>query len=518
MAKRLISVDDDNNLPPEVQSQLVGQVEDHFSALTSAAEAAAGVASVSAAAASTDAAAAETSREAAEAAAATATAPTDEMFDALVGDTASLTRISLDDLYATTNGERPVGKNELTINVADYGAVGDYNGTTGTDNIAAFNAAFAAVKNGGRVWVPPGRYFMNDTLVWPENKAFRFECGAGGNLGSPAGYGTQLVFAAGRTGISVVGAPLGWTIGPFAITSLSTVAGTDHGIFTSSGRGLVEGTTIERFGGHGLFSRAGTAFGGGNANNNVFRRIRSYGNRGAGIRIEGSDTNKTSIEKPDVVANFGWGIELVSSSMCDVTGAHADQQYNGSPGAYRDAGNSNNWDWLYVEGGSVFLIDTGSSNGRLASSVYGAPTVQYTGSAHLTWRISVAGGSWFTRYVEAAGTQKYKIGAGGVAINSFDILNETSSQRILSVDANNTRAQWFQNQIPNADNTHSLGSASARWANGFFSSYVRVGSFTTALRPSAATAGIGSMVYDSTLGKPVWSTGSQWRDAAGAVV
>lgn len=34
-------------------------------------------------------------------------------------------------------------------------------------------------------------------------------------------------------------------------------------------------------------------------------------------------------------------------------------------------------------------------------------------------------------------------------------------------------------------------------------------------RPSAATAGAGTMYYDTTLGKPVWSNGSAWKDAAG---
>lgn len=42
--------------------------------------------------------------------------------------------------------------------------------------------------------------------------------------------------------------------------------------------------------------------------------------------------------------------------------------------------------------------------------------------------------------------------------------------------------------------------------------------FTTALRPSAATYGAGARIYDSTLGKPLWSDGSTWRDAIGTAV
>lgn len=44
------------------------------------------------------------------------------------------------------------------------------------------------------------------------------------------------------------------------------------------------------------------------------------------------------------------------------------------------------------------------------------------------------------------------------------------------------------------------------------------GNGTTAARPSAATAGSGAMYFDTTLGKPVWSTGAAWVDATGAAV
>jgi hypothetical protein len=47
---------------------------------------------------------------------------------------------------------------------------------------------------------------------------------------------------------------------------------------------------------------------------------------------------------------------------------------------------------------------------------------------------------------------------------------------------------------------------------------VRAGLFTTALRPSAVTLGRGAEIYDTTLNKPVWSDGTNWRDAAGTIV
>lgn len=44
------------------------------------------------------------------------------------------------------------------------------------------------------------------------------------------------------------------------------------------------------------------------------------------------------------------------------------------------------------------------------------------------------------------------------------------------------------------------------------------GSGTSFVRPSASTVGAGAMWYDTTLGKPIWSNGSAWKDAAGTTV
>lgn len=40
----------------------------------------------------------------------------------------------------------------------------------------------------------------------------------------------------------------------------------------------------------------------------------------------------------------------------------------------------------------------------------------------------------------------------------------------------------------------------------------------TAERPSASSVPAGSHIYDTTLHKPLWSDGTQWRDAAGSAV
>lgn len=82
MVNRLVSVDEDNNLPPEVQQQLVGGVETYFESLTTAAQSAASVAQTAADESQTNATLAELANQEAQEAAAQAQAPTQEMVDA----------------------------------------------------------------------------------------------------------------------------------------------------------------------------------------------------------------------------------------------------------------------------------------------------------------------------------------------------------------------------------------------------------------------------------------------------
>jgi hypothetical protein len=46
----------------------------------------------------------------------------------------------------------------------------------------------------------------------------------------------------------------------------------------------------------------------------------------------------------------------------------------------------------------------------------------------------------------------------------------------------------------------------------------RHAAYTTAARPTASSVGAGAAYYDTTLGKPAWSDGTNWKDAAGTTV
>lgn len=68
------------------------------------------------------------------------------------------------------------------------------------------------------------------------------------------------------------------------------------------------------------------------------------------------------------------------------------------------------------------------------------------------------------------------------------------------------------------DNTHDLGTTGRRPRYVRAATGVQTGAFPKTKRPAAATAGVGTCIFDLTLRKPVWSTGSVWVDATGRTV
>lgn len=71
---------------------------------------------------------------------------------------------------------------------------------------------------------------------------------------------------------------------------------------------------------------------------------------------------------------------------------------------------------------------------------------------------------------------------------------------------------------PLTNNSQDCGLSSLKWRYLRTGTGVQVGGFATASRPSAATAGAYTMIWDTTLNKPIWSDGTNWRDATGTVV
>jgi len=78
-----------------------------------------------------------------------------------------------------------------TINVLDYGAIGDGS----KDNLSAFEAALSAANIGEAVFIPAGTYRINGSLIIHEGRVLRGECPSN----------TRLEFAANSTCIFIMG-------------------------------------------------------------------------------------------------------------------------------------------------------------------------------------------------------------------------------------------------------------------------------------------------------------------------
>lgn len=93
---------------------------------------------------------------------------------------------------ARVNPRIPRRGNPVFADIRDFGAFGDYNGTTGTDNAGAINLALAASS---AIYIPPGDYLINSPLT-VSNKPLLIR-GDGKDV-------SRLIFASGvTTGLTV---------------------------------------------------------------------------------------------------------------------------------------------------------------------------------------------------------------------------------------------------------------------------------------------------------------------------
>ena len=123
------------------------------------------------------------------------------------------------------------------VNVAYYGAVGDWNGSTGTDNTSAFAAACAAsISLGLPVYIPAGKY-LTDTISSCTGNTIDF-----GGAGMDETYfipksGDTFFKPSGTTGVASA------YLHDFTVTGQT---GTGAGIYFSSSLSFVEDVSIDR--------------------------------------------------------------------------------------------------------------------------------------------------------------------------------------------------------------------------------------------------------------------------------
>ncbi|MEJ6013825.1 glycosyl hydrolase family 28-related protein [Corynebacterium sp. H127] len=427
--------------------------------------------------------------------------------------------------------------------VLDYGAVPDGTLNGGTDNSAAFEAAYDATPEGGIMYVPAGNYYLSRSLHL--NKGIRFWCEWTSTAGGGRGAST-LFFPPGVDGLvvgeystdTVTAHPnRGWEIGPFqlrssSISSTGVRAPGSEGtsgvgiLIKNGGKGRIHRPRVEGFGSHGIMGAAGGELKG-QINHMSIWEPAACRNGGDGIHLTGTDCQRVTVYAPDVIGNLGWGINVDGANSNHIIAPHAAQQYYDSPGAFRDNAMSTYWEHVYSEGRIQMLFDAKSSYAVLLCSHYGKPELNFTGSGPQVSTMVIDPGEGFYGHVRINGRQtaNLEMTMGVLSANTFalGIKDPTTSKNeyLLTANSEGTDMQVSRTLRPAASALDKdLGKTSAKWRDGHFSRYVRAagavqtGAYTSEARP-AATVGAGTVIFDTTVNKLLVSTGIAWVDVMG---
>lgn len=378
----------------------------------------------------------------------------------------SATRVALDARYTTPTSMAGVYAKERVRNIVDFGA-------TPASAAAAIQAAHddIPVGEGGVIVIPSGDWQCNATINITR------ECEIRGAGGSTEYSSTALVFASGVKGMNVQLPDSGATFRISGVTLNSLAAAYNagkYGIHIKQGRVIAEAVSVYHFGDHGWFFDTTTVPN--NCNHGMLTLIRAYGNYGDGIRIDGPDSNALTFINPDVVANYGWGINNIARHNLFIH-PHADHGYNGSPGAYRDNGMSNRWEMVYSEGGyGTFQIDTASLYGYFSTSAFGLCPITKVGTGHTTWEIERNAGAR-ERVRSTNGVKDFVQGVGLIGTNSYDIINATDNAYISSAAADGSEVSLYGHQYPAVTGTKDLGWSGRTWRRAYINEIVLGGLF-----------------------------------------
>ncbi len=163
----------------------------------------------------------------------------------------------------------------------DFGGAADFNGTTGTDNAAAFAAAYAALPaSGGKIELGVGSYYTTQPWVSSGTKRVLL-VGQGSSEASNSTGSTEIVKGAGMTSAALVLGANKSEARNFNVRGL--VGNTGDGISVTGNQVCCVDVGSYQMGGNGW--RVGTDAGT-NANNFHFERCRGTGSTGEGFLID----------------------------------------------------------------------------------------------------------------------------------------------------------------------------------------------------------------------------------------
>ncbi len=311
---------------------------------------------------------------------------------------------------------------DFGVNVYEFGGIGD----GATDNLAAFNATLARIKElgvnsstfqlgGYRMLIPPGNYYLSDTF---DVKGITLSIEGQGS-GQAGGEVSRLFFAAAKTGIrlqnyntigtTTEGVPTkgadATIVRGLSIHSLSNGAASagKYGLHART-RFVMEDCVVRDFPDHNIAVIASAGGGGsmeGNANNWQIFRVRSIESAGSGLFLDGADVNAGAAFLLDASGNQRYGIEdssflgnchFAGHADVNVLGPYFTDSTNGRSdffGMYSESGQPPSvstfpsifWGGLHGAGvgGGAVVIQNNLGNLTITGGVVASGTVRATG-------------------------------------------------------------------------------------------------------------------------------------------
>lgn len=532
MVNRLLSVDEDNNLPPAVQEHLVGGVEDYFETLTTTAVGASITAVDAANTSGVNAASSEAASIIAQQAALEAQAPTDSMVSSLVLNTSSSTRIALDDVYPSRS------EMDQVLDASNFPGV-DNTGTT--ECSAALRSFFDACEAAGVRAFARGTFNIDSTVIIASSAdlgdaTFNY---TGTSIAVQIGRGTSPLQRRIITAPRIIYTPktaLGWAPGRIGLR-ISSAYGCvitvphikDFEIGLQTYGENVQGVSYCSITIGGLdnnkinLNLSGDDTGWSNQNVFIAGRFSHNSNEGAIVpgtrhilfsdipasRPNGNTFVGCSVESPNVVE---YAVDIDAGTYNEFLNVRFENTGPDPRVRFGAKAQQNMFQNGFGLSHTSFTKVAGSTNNNLFTT----DRIEFAGPNVATMRLeNRASNSALSFGVYTAGTLagNYDPAADysvGVSATGITVKNKADAPANARVRIESGGVYFGQGLAPAAafitanQNTLQLSGLP-----------VRIPSYTTANRPIASVVGAAAMIYDTTLGKPVWSNGSVWRDASG---
>lgn len=437
-----------------------------------------------------------------------------ELSEATTGDPITVTDVSMAaviDDPATETGARFAGKvskpdaAERVIYVTPRG--NDVNdGLTLKTAKATIPAALNALGGAGRIILGYGTFTLTATAALPSSVSIE---GAGTGLTTINYTGSGKAFTSDAPGVR----SYLWRLSNFTLIGPgNTVAGTVGIDLDSVSTGHFLNLEVRQFekgfrlysaqSGYTVYNRftncnaqqnaTGYAFEGIGANANIFDRCRANLNTVRGVSIV--DANNNTFIAPQIESNAtGVFIDATSNALADFN-MLLDPRFESNTGPA----------WV-----------VNSANVRDAQIVYpqvfGAYTFTDNGTRTVVWGYAGRTQKATSFTADAAGSWRFdRSVAGGTELPAFVVRDSnTGSGTPVTHQAETERATGFFYRGRRGGVTYfQVRADGVLWT----------GAGPTTARPSAASTPAGGQWFDTTLGKPIWSTGAAWVDATGATV